>query len=390
MKILYSHRTLSSDGQHVHIRELTNALSRRGHELVVAAPESSRLSEAEYHITSRRGLKRWLPAPVYELAEFAYSAPAHQRILQAARRARSDVIYERYNLFFHAGIWAKRRLNLPMILEVNAPLVDERSAHGNLALTELAHRSERAIWRAADMVLPVSTALASHVSAAGVPSERIAVIHNGVSEAFLSPRDPSQIRKRYGLENKLVLGFAGFMRQWHNVDHAIRFLAEHDREDAVLLVVGDGPARSELETLAADVGVEGRVRFTGAVKHDSLPDHIAAFDIALQPGVVDYASPLKLFEYMALGKPVVAPDKANIREVLTDGVDGLFFTPGDQGSFDNSLRRLIGDEGLRTRLGSAARETVLRRGFTWAENARRIEQIAERLLETKNDNPYRD
>ena len=374
MKFLYSHRTRAADGQWVHIRALTEALSARGHEIVMCGPDGG--SSRKLDASSRRGLTSLLPAPLYEGAEFAYSFPARRRLSAAASASAPDVIYERYNLFFHAGVWLKRETGLPLILEVNAPLADERAEHGNLFFKRWAHASETAIWRAADMVLPVTNALADYVRAAGVPDARIDVIQNGVDDHFLTPRDPAPVRERYGLDGKLVLGFTGFVRDWHGLDRAVQFLAQAPRKDLHLFIVGDGPAREGLELMARDMGVADRVTFAGVVQREEMASHIAAFDIALQPAVVPYASPLKLFEYMAQAKPVIAPDSANIREVLTAGEDGVLFAEGE---FETALTRLVEDAGLRARLGDAAVKTVRRRDYTWAGNARRVEAIAEKL-----------
>ncbi len=384
MKILYSHRTRSADGQHVHIRELTNALSARGHDIIMAGPASSARNEisAQQQAPKRR-LKDLIPAPLYEAAEFGYSLPAYARVKKLAAECAPDILYERYNLFFHAGTWLKQHRRMPMLLEVNAPLVDERTAHSNLALKSLARRSERSIWRSADKVLAVSQVLADHIIAAGVAPEKIDVIHNGVSDDFLQMRNGHAIRSQYGLDDKLVLGFTGFMRSWHGVDQGIRFLARSDRKDLHLLLVGDGPAKEALQELVVELGVMSQVTFAGTIGRDALPDYIAAFDIALQPAVVSYASPLKLFEYMALGKPVVAPDCANIREILTQGEDGLLFDMAADGAFDQALSSLVSDCELRNRIGAAARDSLLRQGLTWHENARRVENHAETLLGLK-------
>lgn len=378
MKFLYSHRTRAADGQWVHIEALTAALGARGHVVVMAGPDGAR--EKKLDAQDARGLKTLLPAPVYECAEYGYSFPAYARLMRAARAAAADLLYERYNLFFHAGVWAKRKLGLPMLLEVNAPLAEERAAHGGLALKKFARQSEAAIWRAADAVLPVSEALAERVRAAGVSPERIEVIHNGVGEDFLKPADAEPVRARYGLGGKLVLGFTGFVRDWHGLDRAVRFLAQTERGAIHLLIVGDGPARADLAALASELGVADRVHFTGIIQREVMPAYVAAFDIALQPAVVDYASPLKLFEYMAQGRPVLAPAQANIKEVLTDGEDALLFA---EGGFDAALRALVESEELRQRLGGAARETLAGRDYTWAGNARRVEAIAERVKGTR-------
>jgi len=379
MKILYSHRTRAADGQYVHIRELTNALRACGHEIIMAEPKGS----GGDHARGEGGLKRWLPRGLYEFAELGYSIPAYQRLARLASAHKPDVLYERYNLFFHAGAWLRTQKRLPMLLEVNAPLAEERAAHGGLALSGLARRSELAIWRSADKVLPVSHVMAKHVTDAGVPPEKVEVIHNSASAAFLGDYDPAPVREQFGLGGGLVLGFVGFVRAWHGLSRAVNFLAQYERKDICLFIVGDGPARGNLERLASDLGVASRVTFAGVVQPEVLPAYVAAFDVALQPAVVEYASPLKLFEYMAAAKPVLAPDAQNIREVLSSGEDAILFDRDDDHAFDKALMHLIEDDELRQRLGAAARASLIRQGLTWDENARRVERIAEGILKEK-------
>jgi len=385
MKILYQHRTKSADGQYVHIRELTEALKRLGAEIEMVSPDEGgggAKKDLDAGAPGGGSLKDRLPKPLYELAELAYSVPAFLKLRRAADAARPDVLYERYNLFFLAGVWLKRLRGLPMILEVNAPLFEERSAHGGLALKSLARWTEEAAWRAADVVLPVTEVLAGRVRAAGVPDDRIVVVPNGAGREFLACADPAPIRERHGLDGKLVLGFTGFVRPWHGVDRVVRWLAEAGRENVALLMVGDGPARAELERLAADLGVADRVIFTGVVQREAVPGHVATFDIALQPHVVEYASPLKLFEYMAMGKAVVAPATPNILEVLTDGETALLFPPDEPGRLNALLDRLADDAALRAGIGARARDWIVRTDRTWEGNARTVLGLAERLART--------
>jgi glycosyltransferase involved in cell wall biosynthesis len=379
MRILYSHRTKSADGQYVHIRSLTEALKRRGHQIIMAGPDDSgdsarRPLDAREAVSARAAL----PKLVYEAAELLYSARGYAR-LAAAASARPDVLYERYNLYYHAGVRLARARKIPLLLEVNAPLFHERSTHGGLALKPLARASERSIWRAADRVLPVTRALARMIEAEGVAPERLVVIPNGVDREFLDPVDPAPVRERYGLQDKLVLGFTGFVRDWHGLDRVVRYLARR-RDNLHLLVVGDGDARCALEREAASLGVARRMTFTGVVQRDSVPAHVAAFDVALQPAVVPYASPLKLIEYMALGRAIIAPARDNIREILTDGADALLVAPEDEGALHAGLDALIEDQQLRSRLGAAARASCLRRRLTWDANAEKVEIMANELL----------
>jgi glycosyltransferase involved in cell wall biosynthesis len=374
VKILYSHRIQSRDGQGVHLDSMVAALRALGHEVRVVGPaayEQAGLG-GESRLTAR--LRAALPAALAEVAELAYTVPATWRLDRAAAAFAPDVIYERYNLFHLAGALVARRRRLPLLLEVNAPLAEERARFGGLRLRRLARWAEGFVWRAADRVLPVTAVLAGHVTAAGVPASRIAVVPNGIDlDAFPpSPADPAAASR------DLVLGFVGFVRDWHGLDSVVRGIAGWQGEPGLALqVVGEGPARPGLEALAADLGIAGRVRFTGLAPREAVPGLVAGFDIALQPASVAYASPLKVFEYMAAARPIVAPDQPNIREVLDHDRTALLFDPAAPGAMWQAVHRLAGDAALRARLGQAAREEVLRRDLTWAGNARRAVRMAE-------------
>lgn len=387
MRILYSHRTLSADGQYVHIRCLTDALKARGHDVTLVGPdgetkagEPGRLLDAG---GGAPGLRAKLPKPAYEIAERLYSEAAAGRLMTAARRVRPDVLYERYNLFYHAGASVARRARLPFILEVNAPLAEERAANGGLGLPGMARTSEADIWRAADAVLPVTGVLAKRVIEAGVDPARVSVVQNGVEPDFLKPHDRYEAQARLGLAGRVVLGFTGFAREWHGLDRVVRFMAAHPERNLHFLLVGDGPVRAALEEGARAAGVADRMTVTGVVQREAVASHVAAFDVALQPAVVPYASPLKLFEYMAMGRAIVAPSTENIREVLADGRDAVLFDAAGKGAFETALRSLIDSPEARARLGSAARETLTREDYTWAGNAQRVERIAARLIERR-------
>lgn len=377
MRILYHHRLASKDGQLVHVEELVRALERRGHEVTVLAPPlyDDRPFGAEGGIVDR--LKRSLPAAVYELLELAYGLLAGLRLLLAARRLRPDLLYERYSLHTPAGALVRALGGTPLLLEVNAPLAEERARFDGLALPRLARAVERAIWRRADRVLVVTEVLAERVRAAGVPAERIAVTPNGVDlERLAAAPEEAEARRALGLEGQLVLGFVGFLKAWHGLDAVLDWLARPERAQAVLLVAGEGPHSATLARRARTLGIETRVRFLGIVPRERIPAVVRAFDIALQPAVVDYASPLKLIEYMALGRPILAPDSPNIREILRHA-ESAWLVPAD--GLADGLDRLADDPGLRTRLGAAARAAVIERELTWDANARRVEELARGL-----------
>ncbi|MEL7485773.1 MAG: glycosyltransferase [Pseudomonadota bacterium] len=384
MKLLYSHRTKSADGQRVHIDGLTRALTARGVALEICGPRQDENANGALAAGLSERARFKLPGAIYEGAEFGYSAVGYRRLRRAAAAFAPDVLYERYNLFYHAGARLARSRGLPFILEVNAPLAEERGKTGGLTLKAFAQWSETSLWRAADRVLPVTGVLASMIEAAGVRAQKIDVVPNGVEDAFLQPQNGDAVRARYGVPlEATVLGFAGFVRDWHRVDRALAFLASDQGRSAWLLLVGDGPAREALERAARTAGVADRFVVTGVVQRAEMPAHAAAFDIALQPAATAYASPLKLFEYMALGKAIIAPDAPNIREALA--ADEAILTPiDDDAAFAAALSRLVADADLRARLGAAARAALLRGRFTWAHNAERVERIAQALIDQRS------
>lgn len=377
MNILYHHRIGSRDGQAVHIDSLIAAFRRAEHQVRLVAPPSFGKVSFGRESSWLRLLRRLLPRICYEILETAYNVPVFLRLRRAVSESRPDIIYERYNLFVFAGAVLAWWCGIPLILEVNSPLAEERAKLGGLAFPRVAARIERRIWRSADFVLPVSRVLAERVRRAGVPAERIAVIPNGIDNDLLHPLDGFAAKKRLNLENKMVLGFVGFIRDWHGLDDILDLIRDPAAPETLhFLIVGDGPARRSLEDRAASLGLEDRLTFTGVVERGALAPYLAAFDIALQPKVVDYASPLKIFEYMAAGRAIAAPDQSNIREILTDGETAVLFRPEEFKALRDAILRLAGDAELRRRLGTAAYRTIFDRDYSWDANVRRIAALA--------------
>ena len=373
MRILYSHRIGSRDGQSLHIDELVTALMEIGHEVRVVGPSLYDNMAFGGDSGAVVLIRRYLPKTVNELIEFAYNILAYRRLRRAFKTFKPDLIYERYNLFYLAGTVLARRSGVPLFLEINAPLADERARYSGLQLQRIAHRVERYIWRSATRILAVTEVLKDTVARAGVSPERISVTPNGIhldQFATLTCRSQSA--------DPVVLGFIGFMREWHGLDRVIDAVGRYDGRPAVRLVIaGEGPARPALERQVAALGIQEQVFFTGLADRASVPTLLASFDIALQPRVVDYASPLKIFEYMAAGCAIVAPDQPNIREVLTDQETALLFDPTDPDAMWAATARLLADPALRQRLGAAARQAVRRHDYTWGGNARKITAWAQ-------------
>ncbi|QTH63127.1 glycosyltransferase family 4 protein [Psychrosphaera ytuae] len=376
MKILYHHRIASKDGQFVHVEELTNALLEQGHELKFVAPTVNEQSEFGHDGGFVSKLKAALPAFIYELLELTYSLWVFIKLAVAIKQFKPEFIYERYNLYQPAGVWASKLFGIPLILEINAPLVEERSRYSGLSLKRFAKKIENYTWRGADKCLPVTDVLADHVRAAGVPEQNIEVIHNGVRQPFIDEMLATPIQQD---KPEIIIGFTGFIHPWHGMDKAIEAIAEHKELPLKLVCIGDGAILPELKQQAADLGIADKVEFKGLVIRDKVLDYVKEFDIALQPDVTAYASPLKMFEYMAVGSLIIAPRTPNIEEILSDDT-ALFFDKGDASAFKAALTEAITNYQQHQAKRQAVKQSVIDKGFVWHENSKRVVGLGQILI----------
>ena len=438
MKILYlcpdlGIPVLGRKGASVHVRELCGAFGRAGHQVVLAAqtlnkspwekpaettatvvqvrPSTSATTAAqalkEFNTTLQ--LENSLPG---ELRRILYNRDLEMELLRRFENDPPDFIYERASLYATAGAGLAKRFGVPLILELNAPLALEQAAYRATGLGELAAQAERWTLMHADAVVVVSSELGKHVKSLGVKPGNIHVMPNGVNPALFHPAlerglqaastfatckrpkfpEPLQIESRSGLKPALrpnrtdapVLGFVGGLRPWHGVEILPELLARLQKRHpgTRLVIAGDGQLRGELERAFAKRGLEKLVTITGLLSHEDVPDVIRTFDVALAPYPKHnhdfYFSPLKLFEYMACGIPVVAAKLGQIAETLRHGKTGLLYPPGNLNALAASCERLLDDGPLRRKLGVAAAKLV-RDKFTWDGNAARVVAVAKKL-----------
>jgi glycosyltransferase involved in cell wall biosynthesis len=386
VRILYHHRTQAEDGQAVHIRALISAFRSLGHEV----EEFSLVKRANGASAARSGGGfGWIgrvPRFARELMEYGYTAYARRPLVAAGRDFRPDFVYERYAFGNTAGLAAARSLAKPFVLEVNSPMVLELGRTRGLSFPGLARRVETDLFRSADLVCVVTGVLRDMLIEMGVARERLLVTQNGVELARYAYGERAEARRAARAElglahdpsNELVLGFVGFYRDWHRLDVVLAAMAAPTLAHTRLVLVGEGPARAELERRAQELGLAARVSFAGPRPHAAIPGLLPAFDVALVPAINPYASPLKLFEYMAASLPTIAPDQPNLREVLTHAQDAWLVPSGDEGALRSALERLS-EPALAARLGAAARATIERGDYTWQGNARRVVAAVEAL-----------
>jgi glycosyltransferase involved in cell wall biosynthesis len=300
---------------------------------------------------------------------------------KVATVASPDFVYERSSLWGISGVALARIRNVPLVLEVNAPLAEEQQRYRGVTLPGLARALEQWVWRRADVIIVVSDLLARHLVEVGVQAERVNVLPNAVDlRQFEMVRPTAGTQDNARASGFPVVGFIGTFKQWHGVDSLLVAFAQLRlaHKDAQLLLVGDGPLRDSLKDDVARLGLQASVTFAGSISHGEIPRALANIDIAVAPYPdIDgfYFSPLKIFEYMAAGRAIIASSVGQIAKVLRHEEQALLFTPGDTSELVLCLDRLARDPVLRDRLGRNARDTV--RQYTWTNNVSRILSLVE-------------
>lgn len=379
MTILYHHRTRSEDAQGIHIHEMIKAFRELGHKVnVVALVNKSSVPRAKWQWRHWTSLTRRVPRWLYELMSLAYNVYGYWLLSRNIKAERPDLIYERYSLNTFCGVWASWRFGIPLVLEVNLPIYYEGSLFGKFAFPRLARCSERWICSHCTWTIVVTSAMKEYFVNEGVPAEKMIVIPNGVEARLFNPSISGKaVRQRFKLGTKIVVGFVGWFREWHGLEMLLEAVKELDlpRGTVKLLLVGDGPAYEKLYRYASDQGLLSTVVFTGPIARKEVPTFIAAMDIAVLPKTNEYGCPMKVIEYMAMGKCIVAPNLPVIRELLEDKVTAYLFTPDNREDFKRALLEAIASPAMRKLLGGRASDEVKRREFFWSSNATKVLEL---------------
>jgi len=403
MKILYllldptraqGHRR---GGYATHVREVIAALAAAGHAVEVldsraAAGKAAVAAAADAAPVARHaahGLPPALRAAGRDAAYVAHNWKAARLVGERLGRGGIDLVYERFHHLQWAGMAAARRHGIPAILEFNAGVNEAAAFHG-AGLAWLARRIEDRTLKAADRVITVSGVLRREVVGRGVAPERVVAMHNGVSTAHFHPRINGRAFREHhaiGVE-RVVVGFVGTFAPWHGVELLIEAALDLiPRAPALTFLIVGGRAADE-RFQAAAARVEGaraadRIRLIGEIPFAEVPFAMAAMDIATIPWATDYGSPMKIFEYMAMGKALVAPDLEVLREVFRPGENALLVARGDAGALAGAIARLAADSALRGRLGAAARADAVEH-HDWRHHAALIAELAQAARAERN------
>lgn len=337
-------------GASVHIQEVVREYRRRGHDVTVYATrrgsdvpdDLAELRVVDVPITTRDEEER-------ERAQQAASASVSDMV----RAGGYDLVYERYSLF--STVIAE--CGVPGILEVNAPLIDEQRTHRVLVDEQAADAALQEQVQAALATICVSDPVRDWVIAR-TEGTRVFTVPNGVNVHRITPQPESP--------GAPVVTFVGTLKPWHGVDVLLRARAQAHK-DWQLRIIGDGPMRVELDDLARSLGID--VDFRGAVAPEAIPQHMAGTAIGVAPYPAmdtdsdQYFSPLKVYEYMAAGLPVVASRVGQLPEIM--GESAYLVPPSDPEALAEALDALVANPVERARVGSDNRRQA-EREHSWA------------------------
>lgn len=301
-------------------------------------------------------------------------------VLRELERRPADLIYQRYGRFTWAGVEASLRTGVPLFLEYNGSEVWIGKHWDMSGMIPLLERFERLNLKAASRIFVVSEVERRNLLRLGIADEKIIVNPNAVdTDKFRPDIGGASARQELGIGPREILaGFVGTFGPWHGVLTLAEAITLMPANSSVrFLLVGAGRFRDEVERIIRAAGKTDSVIFTGHLDHERIPALLDACDVLLSPhvpledGSEFFGSPTKLFEYMAMGKAIVASRLGQIGEVLTDDESGILIEPGNARQLAEAILRLSESPDLRQRLGAAARLAAVEQ-HTWKQNAQRV------------------
>ncbi len=368
-------------GAAVHVRTMTDAFARAGHTVTLLTPRPG--PEDGPSLAAQLVTIPLPPSQVSRLDEIlardlqsqAYRSVLYKAALSLMKQQRFDFIYERHSLWSDAGARLAEATGMPLVLEVNAPLRLETARYRHLSNAPLAERIESTQFAAAEAIAVVSEPLRSYVIEQDATPNKVHVLPNGVDPINFHPAvRGGSVHNRYGLQDRIIVGFVGRPRPWHDLDTLLQAVGQLHASDDRYHFLLVGQVTDDLPAKVSLYGLAGAATLTGPIPHGDIPQHIAAMDVAVSPHLPQgdsYFSPLKLFEYLACGVPTVAADVGQSAQLIQDGVSGYLYRSGDADSLANRIRSLIENPAQAREIAWQGAVTVLTE-HTWDRNAEKV------------------
>lgn len=303
-------------------------------------------------------------------------------------------IWEQHDLFAGPGKHLSRKFKVPFVKYVHAPVVWEAEKWGVHRYwwgRFLEHMEMRNLSKA-DLIAVVSKGVREKLVQKGIPPQKIMISPMAVDPDFfqIPPEQKGTIQLSKELRNKFVLGWTGSFRDFHGLEDVVQAFDQFQAivPDSALVLVGDGSQRIKIEELVKKLNIEDKVFFVGKKKFLEIPVYLELFDVAVvsaKKAEDFHYSPLKLREYMAAGKAILAPSAGEIKSIFHDEYHLKLFTVGDISSLQNGMLYLFRNEERREEIAANGRREILNSG-TWEGE---MDRMLDRLKTLKNDRAFK-
>lgn len=390
MNILFHHRTRGKGAEGVHIRGVTKGLRDLGHTVSIlslpgaepepkekiSSPQGAKASQKKSKpsfIASLAGLTKYTPEFLFEFIEILFNLLSVFRLKKAVKENRTELIYERYSLFLFASVWWAKRNNIPIVLEINDSSLVHRVR--KLHFVSLARKFERWIFKNATGLVFISSEFQQIASKEFGEIAPSVVSPNAADlDAFIINDEKAlALRQKLIIDDKVVIGYVGAFVHWHGIDWFVDMIADRlkDHPNIVLLLIGDGVSYQPIKDRIKQSQVEEQVILTGRIPHDEVSTYLSAMDFGILPDSNNYGSPMKLFEFMAMAKGMIAPDFTPIAEVVKDNETSWLFPANDRQACIEKTLTLAANKAEQKQVGQKARRYI-EAERQWKHNAQQM------------------
>ena len=366
---------LGTKGASVHIRETASALRMLSSEIFVIAMKRDSEIINDFEV------------PIYEISPFTSKklGSDFRKILNNVRfyleakriieREKPQVLYERYEMYGIAGILLARKFHLRHVLEINGPLL--WGPKRRYKFLRLANFWEKKVFQSTRAIIVPTDNLKEYVTRHGVEEKKVYQNPLGASLARFCPQKQDEdLRNQLGLKDSIVVGFLGMLAPRQGLEVLVEAAKDLSSKMPTLkyLIVGEGHRFPSLKEMVKQYDLSGKFVFTGGVSYEKIPQYLGIMDITVLPSMSSYSSPVKIFEYLAMAKPVIAPARGQVERIFKDGHHCILIPPGDKKELEYAIVRLGKDKSLREKLGKNARREI-EKNYTWVHHAQRVLDI---------------
>ena len=344
MKILFysPHPTLyleAPTGYGSHMRGMINGFQEEGHtvEILILGkkPQStdSNAPSTSFKTLFKKVIPKILWRTLKEIQQIRFDKHAANELQIAIQKFNPDMVYERSAWMSNGSVHVLKSFNIKHVVEINAPFEEEVKEFEKASsfISFIGKNKLRNLFQAANLVAPITSSLQKHiVKNCYVNLGQCLVVPNAIDKTEIQITDSrvDEIRTALDLTNKTVIGFVGSIFPYHGVDRLIKGVSRLKHTDIAILIVGDGYLIPDLKKLASELGISSRVHFTGSVPKEDIYNYMSAMDILTLPNTEWYCSPVKLFEYGALGKTILAVNEAGVSDIMSNE-EGVLFENND-------------------------------------------------------------